>query len=441
LQRVAFDPAARSVSIDVELPAPAWPEAPALRAAVEAAAARVTPAAAAVAVTFTSRPAPATSALRGLAGVRHVLAVASGKGGVGKSTVAVNLAAALQSLGARVGVFDADIHGPSLPLLLSPPSRDVFKRDDGTITPLVVRGLRAMSFGWVGKRGERAGAIMRGPMVTNVLLQMLGFTDWGELDYLVLDLPPGTGDVPITLTQRVRLDGAVVVTTPHALARAAVVKGLDMFRAVRVPVLALVENMAYFETADGARHAPFGRGHADALATEFAIPHVARLPLTPDVGAADPGEPLVWARPEAPAARAVAALAAEVVRAVGAARVAGAASETTVSWREGRGLVLRTFSRTSAEELVLEPRAVRLACQCAACVDEQTGRRTLAPSDVPRDVRPERVEAVGHYGVAVTWSDGHASSIYSFDGLRALAKALTAAAAATTTGAAAAARA
>eukprot|EP01138_Halocafeteria_seosinensis_P011779 gb/GECG01012037.1/.p1 GENE.gb/GECG01012037.1/~~gb/GECG01012037.1/.p1 ORF type:complete len:380 (+),score=50.32 gb/GECG01012037.1/:1-1140(+) len=172
-----------------------------------------------------------------LDGVNKIIAVSSCKGGVGKSTVAVNLAMMLKTLGANVGIFDADVYGPSLPMLLSPEDPRVFKLDNGRINPVVYEGMNTMSYGYVAprnKRGERGGALMRGPMVSNVVKQLANFTEWGELDYLVVDMPPGTGDVNITVGQNVPIDAGVVVTTPHKLSYADVIKGIDLFQEMKV---------------------------------------------------------------------------------------------------------------------------------------------------------------------------------------------------------------
>lgn len=233
----------------------------------------------------------------GLASVANVVAVASGKGGVGKSTVAVHLARALRQRGARVGIFDADLYGPSIPTLLGTTgvaaepaysSEEAASSGDPAaaqmVKPVLAWGdVPTMSIGYSAQQQQREGeaAVMRGPMASNVLRQLLSFTQWGALDFLVVDLPPGTGDIQLTLTQNVALTAAVVVTTPNRLARPDVVKGINMFGRVRVPTAALVENMSYFQSPDGSRQAPFGRSHAADLQREFLVPHLCTLPLDP----------------------------------------------------------------------------------------------------------------------------------------------------------------
>src|SRR2546423_4901073 len=211
-------------------------------------------------------------------GVKSVLAVASGKGGVGKSTVATTLALALHMLGRRVGLLDADIYGPSIPIMMG--IHEVFDPNT-TPFPLDRYGLKLMSMGfWV--KPEKA-MIWRGPMVHKYLTVFLTQIPWGELDFLVIDLPPGTGDAQLTLTQTAPLSGAIIVTTPQDVSLIDARKGLEMFRQVRVPVLGIVENMSYFEPAPGQRHYLFGRGGGQRMAEEAGVPFLGEVPIDPRV--------------------------------------------------------------------------------------------------------------------------------------------------------------
>jgi ATP-binding protein involved in chromosome partitioning len=243
-----------------------------------------------------------------LPGVRHVVAVASGKGGVGKSTVAANLALALAHHGQQVGLMDADIYGPSVPMMMGVPG----PVDQATTPlPLVRHGIKLMSIGFVVPQ-ERA-VIWRGPMVDRALRQFLEGLAWGPLDYLVIDLPPGTGDAQLTLSQHTRLTGAVIVTTPQDVSLVDARKGLEMFREVRVPVLGIVENMSYFVGDDGKRYEIFRHGGGEKLAAAAGVPFLGAIPIDPRVAeCGDQGEPIVRRYPDAPAAKAYLALAATV---------------------------------------------------------------------------------------------------------------------------------
>ncbi|WP_370305336.1 iron-sulfur cluster carrier protein ApbC [Sinimarinibacterium flocculans] len=235
--------------------------------------------------------------LQPLPQIRNIVAVASGKGGVGKSTVAVNLALALQAEGARVGILDADIYGPSQPRMLG--SSDKPTSPDGKhMHPIVAHGLQAMSIGFL--IDEAQPMIWRGPMVTQALNQLLGETRWQDLDYLVVDLPPGTGDIQLTLSQRIPVSGAVIVTTPQDIALLDARKGLQMFRRVEVPVLGVVENMAWHTCSNCGHHeAIFGTGGGERLASEYGVEMLGQLPLDLRIREqADGGCPTVAADPE-----------------------------------------------------------------------------------------------------------------------------------------------
>lgn len=241
-------------------------------------------------------------------GVGRVLAVASGKGGVGKSTVAVNLALALARSGRRVGLLDADLQGPSVPLMLAlkPPPEPP---EGGKIDPVETHGIRVMSTGFL--LADNAAAAWRGPMLGKVLQFLFTQVNWGELDDLVLDLPPGTADIQISLAQNVVVDGAILVTTPQSLAFADVRRAASLFQQMDVPLWGIVENMSWFECPDtGKRHYLFGEGRIDAHATELGLEVLARLPLDAKVAVnADNGRPALVAEPEGEQAKLYVALA------------------------------------------------------------------------------------------------------------------------------------
>ncbi|MFN3965563.1 MAG: iron-sulfur cluster carrier protein ApbC [Silanimonas lenta] len=231
-----------------------------------------------------------------LPGVKNLIAVASGKGGVGKSTTAVNLALGLAAEGARVGVLDADIHGPSIPMMLGLAGKPE-SPDGQAILPKQAHGLQAMSIGLF--LGEDQPAIWRGPMATQYLQQLLSTTRWDELDYLVVDLPPGTGDIQLTLSQRVPVSGAVIVTTPQDIALLDAKKALKMFEKVAVPVLGIVENMALHRCPNcGHVEHVFGQGGGQAMAERYGVPLLGSLPLDIRIREqADGGAPTVVAEP------------------------------------------------------------------------------------------------------------------------------------------------
>ncbi len=247
---------------------------------------------------------------RPIPGVRNVVAVASGKGGVGKSTISANLAVALARTGARVGLLDADIYGPSVPTLFRLKGHRL-TGEDGMIVPAEAHGLKIVSIGFLLE--DDSPIIWRGPMLMKALEQFLHGTMWGELDYLVIDLPPGTGDVQISLVQMTPVGGAVVVTTPQDLALIDVKKAVRMFEKVGVPVLGVVENMSYFLCPHCAgRSEIFGHGGARKACGEMGLRFLGEVPLEMALReASDAGEPLVATAPDAPAARAIAGAAAD----------------------------------------------------------------------------------------------------------------------------------
>jgi len=260
-------------------------------------------------------PAPQPAARRGpqaIPDVQNVIAVASGKGGVGKSTVATNLALALSSLVPRVGLLDADVYGPSVALMLGIDEK-LRAGAGGRLTPIERHGLRVMSMGMF--LTDDTPVIWRGPMLTKLITEFLRNTDWGDLDLLVMDLPPGTGDVQLTLTQQVPIAGGIIVTTPQDVALADVRRGIQMFQQMQAPVLGVIENMSFHVCSGcGERSEPFGHGGARRMATEFGVPLLGEVPLVRAVReAADRGTPIVAADPSHPQSRAFGEIAERVL--------------------------------------------------------------------------------------------------------------------------------
>ncbi len=260
-----------------------------------------------IAIVFTSRVRPNLEKRGGVPGVTHVIAVASGKGGVGKSTVAVNLAVALVQEGARVGLLDADVYGPSAPLMTG--ASGAPKSVNNRIEPLHAYGLKVMSVGFMVPPDQPI--IWRGPMVSSLLRQFLFEVDWGELDYLVIDLPPGTGDISLTLAQALPLTGAVIVTTPQDVALADVIRGVEMFRKLEVPILGVIENMSFFCCPNcGERSEIFSHGGGTRISQRMDVPFLGEIPLSLAIReGGDEGKPAVTSEAEGAHAHAFRAVA------------------------------------------------------------------------------------------------------------------------------------
>lgn len=243
-------------------------------------------------------------------GVKRIVAIASGKGGVGKSTCAANLACALHHLGARVGLLDCDIYGPSIPLMMGVYEKPGVNAQERLVPPMA-HGVKVMSIGLL--LSDDQPVIWRGPMITKTIQQFLLAVDWGELDFLLVDLPPGTGDAQLSLCQTVPIDGGVVISTPQEASLGVVRKGIAMFRRVNVPLLGLVENMSYFTTPDGQRLEIFGHGGGRQEAARQDAPFLGEVPLFTEIReGGDRGTPITVSTPNHPAGQAFIAIARQV---------------------------------------------------------------------------------------------------------------------------------
>ncbi len=371
-------------------------------------------------------PGPSPSTPSRPEGVRNVIAVASGKGGVGKSTVSANLAAALAADGARVGLLDADVYGPS--------QTTMFGRDDRPQTddkrrllPLEAHGVRFISMGMLSSR--ETPVIWRGPMASRLVQQFFSGVVWGELDYLLVDLPPGTGDVQLTIAQTAALAGAVIVTTPQAVARTIAEKGLRMFQPVQVPVLGVVENMSGFACPRcGDVTDIFSQGGGESVARDLGLDFLGRIPIDPRiVTAGDEGVPSVVREPESPAAAAFRDIAGRVSLAVARGND-GVAGGLAASIDAGDGAIVVRWADGETDHLDFE--LLRNHCPCATCVDEWSGKRRSLTLLLPSNFGPSRLVPVGNYGVQIHWNDGHETGIYSHQLLRRLARQSSAAASA-----------
>ena len=249
----------------------------------------------------TAAPAGVTTQPNRIPGLARIIAVASGKGGVGKSTVAVNLACALQQLGSKVGLLDCDIYGPSVPLMMGIRQRPTVSPEEKLVPP-ANHGVKLMSMGFLVDGDQPV--IWRGPMIMKTIQQFIHSVDWGQLDFLLVDLPPGTGDAQLSLCQTVPLDGGVVVTTPQEASLGVVRKGIAMFEKVNVPILGIIENMSYFTTPTGERVEIFGHGGGRAEADRQKLPFLGEVPIFTEIRiGGDKGVPVVVSEPGSPPAK------------------------------------------------------------------------------------------------------------------------------------------
>jgi ATP-binding protein involved in chromosome partitioning len=351
--------------------------------------------------------------------VKNVVPVASGKGGVGKSTVSANLAVALAKLGARVGLMDADVYGPCIPTIMGATAPPTVQ--NGTIVPVLRYGVKIVSIGFFVAKGE--ATILRGPMLSKLVDKFLGGVEWGELDYLLVDLPPGTGDVQLSLCQRIPLTGAAIVSTPQDLALNVAEKAISMFTTLRTPVLGLVENMSGFECPQcGHREEIFGSGGARRFAAASGIPFLGEIPLSTDIRTtSDEGNPIVESMPESPSARAFLRIAENLAAQVSTLSMGGLSTdrpeiaeisqpsenEVQILWKDGHESIYTGY-------------ALRVGCRCAICIDEISGNKRLREESISTEVRPLSIDPVGRYAIRFHWSDGHSTGIYTFEHLREL---------------------
>jgi ATP-binding protein involved in chromosome partitioning len=308
------------------------------------------------------------------------------------------LALELAHRGLKIGLLDADIYGPSLPSLFQLNDAKVQSNEFKMLTPIEHKGLKLMSFGFL--LGD-APAVMRGPIVTRYIQQLLFQTDWGELDFLIIDMPPGTGDVQLTITQSIKLTGAVIVTTHHSLSLVDTARGILMFEKVKVPILGVVENMAYFLAPDtGRKYYIFGEQKAGALSARFGVKTLVEIPILEQLS----GDMRAYQ-----ANRYVQKAVDELLHAVE--RVQSSQSDLKdAGYRDGR--VVLVFS--DGRELSAKAFDLRANCQCALCVSEVTGKQLVDTKKIPADINPEEILPLGNYAVGITWSDGHASGIYPY---------------------------
>lgn len=366
----------------------------------------------------TAAQGPAATQGLPLEGVARIIAVSSAKGGVGKSTVASNLALALKALGGKVGYADVDIYGPSAPILFGTSELPKADRERKLMHPVPVHGIEVMSMGFF--LDDDAPVVWRGPMVMSATKQFLRGVDWQGLDWLVVDLPPGTGDIVLSLAQEVPLDGAIVVTTPQDVAMSDVKRGVAMFRKVNTPILGIVQNMAGFACPGcGKVDHVFGERGGESLAQELGAPVLAEIPITTALRSqADAGTPLVAADPDHAVSRIYMELAAKVQVAVDEARgdLYGPQPQE-ISHEAGADQVRIVWSDGVETKYSLS--GLRGWCPCAQCQGHSGEVRFVHAEQSPELTG---FEGVGRYAVRFLWADGHSTGMYSYPWLREIAE-------------------
>jgi ATP-binding protein involved in chromosome partitioning len=339
--------------------------------------------------------------------MKNIIPIASGKGGVGKSTVSANLALALSQSGLKVGLMDADVYGPSVPTILGIKEKPTQK--ENRIIPVERLGIKVISMGFFIAANE--AVIWRGPMLHKMVNDFLKVVDWGDIDTLVVDLPPGTGDIQLSLCQTIPVTGAVIISTPQEVAWNVAQKAIVMFDKLNAPVLGIIENMSVFTCSEcGHNEEIFGHGGARRAAEILGIPFLGEIPLVTQLReSSDKGLPIVCENPKGAVSQAFFEL--ERLKRSADAKVIPKKigppnqSELLIEWSDG------SLGVYSAKKL-------RLACPCAGCVDEITGEKILRAESVPGDVRPTSINPVGRYALQIQWSDGHNTGLYSFELIR-----------------------
>ena len=345
--------------------------------------------------------------------IKHVIAVCSAKGGVGKSTVAVNLAAALAASRFKVGLLDADIYGPSFIYLNKTDKRPQVEGD--TILPVEVNGIQAMSMAMLKDSSEPL--VWRAPMATQIIHQFIHNVKWGALDFLIIDLPPGTGDVQLTLAQQASIDGAIIITTPQTLATGVAEKGLKMFRQLNIPVLGIVENMSQLICEHcGNPNDVFHSGGGEDLAKRQAVELLCQIPIDKKLTeASEQGVPVLMAYPDSVSALAFTYLAKRLCDRV---ETSAGSDDEPIDYHLTPEGALHIHWKDQIQKI--SPYSLRTKCRCASCVDEMSGKPRLDPNSVPLDIQVTGLTKVGRYAFGIHFSDGHTTGIYPFKRLKAL---------------------
>ena len=355
----------------------------------------------------------------GLKNVKNIIAVSSCKGGVGKSTIASNIATTLKENGANVGIFDADVYGPSIPTMFNEES-PVVTQSNNLINPVNADGIKLMSFGFIQDEDSAAGAaILRGPMVTQIINQLLTSTQWGDLDYLILDLPPGTGDIQITLCQLIPITAAIIITTPQYISFIDVIKGIEMFDRLKVPTISVIENMSYYTCNNcNEKHLIFGKGVLTKLKKEFGFKHAFSLPLLTEVSEhADNGTPYMTKKENSLYSSTLKNITKSIEKEVAFLNFYGLMLPK-VSFDKSKGIYIEDTFKNKG---FIQAKQLRALCKCAHCQDEFTGKTLIKNDSISDDVYPLSMNPIGSYALGINWSDSH-SSLYPYENLFKLAK-------------------
>jgi ATP-binding protein involved in chromosome partitioning len=358
-----------------------------------------------------------TTIVPGLAKVKHIIAVASGKGGVGKSTVTTNLAHALKRQGFKVGLLDGDIYGPSQASMMG--KKDGPKAEGNFVHPIENNGIKFISMASMNPGG--GALILRAPMAIKAVSQLIGGVIWGELDYLLIDLPPGTGDIQLTLAQQARLSAAIIVTTPQKVAVDIAKKGLEMFQTLNVPILGVIENMSGFVCSHCNEETEiFKQGGGKQLANLMDLRFLGAIPLDPRIVMnSDEGTSIIEEDPKSKVAQAFISLADSVVKNIeGLQNQANLIEPSQIRIFEDSGVMEVKWN--DGATIKYNPYKLRLECPCASCVDENTGKKLISPEKVSMDIKVNAARGVGRYGLALTFSDSHSTGIFKFTKLRAM---------------------
>jgi ATP-binding protein involved in chromosome partitioning len=340
-------------------------------------------------------------------GPKYTLAIAAGKGGVGKSTVSVNLALSLKNLGFKVGLIDTDLYGPSVRKML--PEDQGPEQKGQIIEPAICQGIKMISMAYFRKENE--ASVVRAPIANGIISQFIKQVEWGDLDFLLIDFPPGTGDIQLTISQQANLAGAIMVTTPQEVAVMDVRKAMNMFDIVKIPIIGIIENMSYyFHEKSGDTIHIFGKGGGEKLAKESGVPFLGGIPIDPELCAsADLGQHQCSLK----TTECYHQLAMNVVEQLKVSAQSSIVNKIlqkdpqtmTIHWNDGKS---QDFKYSELQKI----------CPCAGCVDENTGKRLSNPDSVDKNLTAKSVDGVGRYAIKIQFNSGCSKGLYSFEMLK-----------------------